>query len=69
MIPRGNIGEMCDKSILLNKDCSVTLFCKIYVCHGKDGAESLKIILVSGTGTICRLVVDKYQIRGSVLDS
>jgi len=60
---------MCNKSILLNKDFSVALFCKIYVCHGKDGAESLKKKSRVRTGTICGLVVDKYQIRGSVLDS
>jgi hypothetical protein len=41
------------------------------ICHGKDGAESLKKILstVPCTGTVWKLVVDKYQIRGSVLDS
>jgi hypothetical protein len=44
MIHRGNIGDMCDKCVLLNKKCSIALFCKIYVCHGKDGAESLKKI-------------------------
>jgi len=62
---------MCDKCIMLNIECSITLFAK-YMCHGKDGAESLKkspVSIVPCTGTLCRLVVDKYRIRGSVLDS